>query len=119
MCKASNQAALAQLGERQTEDLKAPCSIHGGGITFAIFRFGIKVTLCRRAGGKCGYALSGVSFKCCLAASRHSSFIVYRSYIRPNKFFSKGAFDAEFVQHFDPIILPISETLNHYLRKTK
>ena len=24
-------AALAQLGERQTEDLKAPCSIHGGG----------------------------------------------------------------------------------------
>ena len=25
-------AALAQLGERQTEDLKAPCSIHGGGI---------------------------------------------------------------------------------------
>ena len=27
-------AALAQLGERQTEDLKAPCSIHGGGITF-------------------------------------------------------------------------------------
>ena len=29
-----NQAALAQLGERQTEDLKAPCSIHGGGISF-------------------------------------------------------------------------------------
>ena len=28
------QAALAQLGERQTEDLKAPCSIHGGGIFF-------------------------------------------------------------------------------------
>ena len=27
-------AALAQLGERQTEDLKAPCSIHGGGIYF-------------------------------------------------------------------------------------
>ena len=27
-------AALAQLGERQTEDLKAPCSIHGGGIFF-------------------------------------------------------------------------------------
>ena len=27
-----SQAALAQLGERQTEDLKAPCSIHGGGI---------------------------------------------------------------------------------------
>ena len=27
-------AALAQLGERQTEDLKAPCSIHGGGISF-------------------------------------------------------------------------------------
>ena len=32
------EAALAQLGERQTEDLKAPCSIHGGGIFF-IFRF--------------------------------------------------------------------------------
>ena len=29
-----SQAALAQLGERQTEDLKAPCSIHGGGIIF-------------------------------------------------------------------------------------
>ena len=28
------QAALAQLGERQTEDLKAPCSIHGGGNIF-------------------------------------------------------------------------------------
>ena len=28
------QAALAQLGERQTEDLKAPCSIHGGGNSF-------------------------------------------------------------------------------------
>ena len=28
----SFEAALAQLGERQTEDLKAPCSIHGGGI---------------------------------------------------------------------------------------
>ena len=28
------RAALAQLGERQTEDLKAPCSIHGGGIYF-------------------------------------------------------------------------------------
>ena len=35
----SSQAALAQLGERQTEDLKAPCSIHGGGIIFIlIFR---------------------------------------------------------------------------------
>ena len=32
-------AALAQLGERQTEDLKAPCSIHGGGISFSITRF--------------------------------------------------------------------------------
>ena len=31
------EAALAQLGERQTEDLKAPCSIHGGGIVFFIF----------------------------------------------------------------------------------
>ena len=30
------EAALAQLGERQTEDLKAPCSIHGGGILFHI-----------------------------------------------------------------------------------
>ena len=30
----STTAALAQLGERQTEDLKAPCSIHGGGILF-------------------------------------------------------------------------------------
>ena len=29
-----SSAALAQLGERQTEDLKAPCSIHGGGIFF-------------------------------------------------------------------------------------
>ena len=31
------KAALAQLGERQTEDLKAPCSIHGGGIHFLNF----------------------------------------------------------------------------------
>ena len=30
-------AALAQLGERQTEDLKAPCSIHGGGMLFFSF----------------------------------------------------------------------------------
>ena len=29
-----SSAALAQLGERQTEDLKAPCSIHGGGMFF-------------------------------------------------------------------------------------
>ena len=29
-------AALAQLGERQTEDLKAPCSIHGGGTAFSL-----------------------------------------------------------------------------------
>ena len=29
-------AALAQLGERQTEDLKAPCSIHGGGTFFTL-----------------------------------------------------------------------------------
>ena len=35
------QAALAQLGERQTEDLKAPCSIHGGG-NFLIFASFIK-----------------------------------------------------------------------------
>ena len=33
------QAALAQLGERQTEDLKAPCSIHGGGMCFWISFF--------------------------------------------------------------------------------
>ena len=37
MCRAENQAALAQLGERQTEDLKAPCSIHGGGRYFCYF----------------------------------------------------------------------------------
>ena len=30
-----SSAALAQLGERQTEDLKAPCSIHGGGTSFS------------------------------------------------------------------------------------
>ena len=34
--KAVGMAALAQLGERQTEDLKAPCSIHGGGISFSL-----------------------------------------------------------------------------------
>ena len=33
-----SSAALAQLGERQTEDLKAPCSIHGGGIYFSKLR---------------------------------------------------------------------------------
>ena len=50
-------AALAQLGERQTEDLKAPCSIHGGGIFFKLNneffvrfecisdRFTVKVTM--------------------------------------------------------------------------
>ena len=37
MCRPANQAALAQLGERQTEDLKAPCSIHGGGKIFRYF----------------------------------------------------------------------------------
>ena len=31
------EAALAQLGERQTEDLKAPCSIHGGGTVFIFY----------------------------------------------------------------------------------
>ena len=36
MQQATSTAALAQLGERQTEDLKAPCSIHGGGIHFCI-----------------------------------------------------------------------------------
>ena len=30
-------AAIAQLGERQTEDLKVPGSIPGGGIFFFIF----------------------------------------------------------------------------------
>ena len=34
--KTVGMAALAQLGERQTEDLKAPCSIHGGGISFSL-----------------------------------------------------------------------------------
>ena len=33
------KAALAQLGERQTEDLKAPCSIHGGGTIFRQYFF--------------------------------------------------------------------------------
>ena len=36
MQQPTSTAALAQLGERQTEDLKAPCSIHGGGIHFCI-----------------------------------------------------------------------------------
>lgn len=35
--RSSLQATLAHLGERKTEDLKAPCSIHGGrNRTFAI-----------------------------------------------------------------------------------
>ena len=34
--KTVSMAALAQLGERQTEDLKAPCSIHGGGKAFVL-----------------------------------------------------------------------------------
>ena len=29
------KASIAQLGERKTEDLKAPCSIHGRSIRFA------------------------------------------------------------------------------------
>lgn len=33
LCKAS----IAQLGERKTEDLKAPCSIHGRSIMFCLF----------------------------------------------------------------------------------
>ena len=33
----STLAAIAQLGERQTEDLKVPGSIPGGGITFHKF----------------------------------------------------------------------------------
>ena len=36
VCLLTLAAALAQLGERQTEDLKAPCSIHGGGIAFLL-----------------------------------------------------------------------------------
>ena len=32
-----NLAAIAQLGERQTEDLKVPGSIPGGGIVFFCF----------------------------------------------------------------------------------
>ena len=36
MQRPAGTAALAQLGERQTEDLKAPCSIHGGGTHFCI-----------------------------------------------------------------------------------
>ena len=30
-----SSASIAQLGERKTEDLKAPCSIHGRSIRFA------------------------------------------------------------------------------------
>ena len=30
-------ASIAQLGERKTEDLKAPCSIHGRSIMFCLF----------------------------------------------------------------------------------
>ena len=29
-----NKASIAQLGERKTEDLEAPCSIHGRSIYF-------------------------------------------------------------------------------------
>ena len=32
--QAKQVALIAQLGERQTEDLKVPCSIHGQGINF-------------------------------------------------------------------------------------
>ena len=42
----ANMAALAQLGERQTEDLKAPCSIHGGGISFSLRQLFICHKLC-------------------------------------------------------------------------
>lgn len=31
-------ALIAQLGERQTEDLKAPCSIHGQSMSFLAFQ---------------------------------------------------------------------------------
>ena len=31
-----DEALIAQLGERQTEDLKAPCSIHGQGNTLFV-----------------------------------------------------------------------------------
>ena len=37
-----NEAALAQLGERQTEDLKVPGSIPGGGI----FGYPLHLSLC-------------------------------------------------------------------------
>ena len=36
-------AAIAQLGERQTEDLKVPGSIPGGGITFRRFFLLLKI----------------------------------------------------------------------------
>ena len=35
----SVNAAIAQLGERQTEDLKVACSIHARGVTFFCARF--------------------------------------------------------------------------------
>ena len=37
-----NLAAIAQLGERQTEDLKVPGSIPGGGKLFFIFKVFLK-----------------------------------------------------------------------------
>ena len=37
-CRKS-QASVAQLGERQTEDLKVPCSIHGGSKSFFMTYF--------------------------------------------------------------------------------
>ena len=39
-----NKASIAQLGERKTEDLKAPCSIHGRSIFLPI---SVDCTSCR------------------------------------------------------------------------
>ena len=54
-CRPEVAAALAQLGERQTEDLKAPCSIHGGGmlLIFSTLFFPNKTTR-RSTGSKNG-----------------------------------------------------------------
>ena len=39
----TNMAAIAQLGERQTEDLKVPGSIPGGGIKFFFFNIHVLI----------------------------------------------------------------------------
>ena len=43
----STLAAIAQLGERQTEDLKVPGSIPGGGKLFFIFKVFLKTKVKR------------------------------------------------------------------------